>query len=148
MRIFIIIFFSSVGFISCKQKLKRSSQKEEVSDYSNVKQFDSILPTTIECNSLIDLGDLSNIDTAFAVFWLKNKGDNPLYIVEISPSCGCTKATEAPSIETPIAVRDSFKIAIGIDMSRINYGNFEKTVTVLSNSQDRILLLRIIGNKK
>ena len=136
--------------MGCTQKDTNRSEKptDEPSSVSSsenkLKELDSIMPTVISYDSFVDVGFVET-KNAEAVFLLKNIGENPLHIAAISPSCGCTSSTEAP--DKPIDVGNSFEIKVSIDMNRVKGGNFEKTLTVLSNSQERVLLLRIIGKK-
>lgn len=141
MRIFFRVLFGVSVLYSCTQKMEEAqdSQKERLSSTA----LDSIQPTVIRYDSIIDLGEVKNI--AEGEFIIVNEGPNPLHVAAISPSCGCTTATKAP--KKPIAIGDSLKIDIKVDVDRVEEGEFEKTVTVLSNSQERVLFLRIIGKK-
>ena len=63
-------------------------------------------------------------------FKFKNTGKEPLIISEVQRSCGCT-TPEAP--KDPIKPGESGIIKVHYDTKRI--GNFEKTITVISNAR-------------
>ena len=108
--------------MGCTQKDTNRSEKptdEPSSVFSSenkLKELDSIMPTVISYDSIVDVGFVET-KNAEAVFLLKNIGENPLHIAAISPSCGCTSSTEAP--DKPIDVGNSFEIKVSIDMNRV-----------------------------
>lgn len=143
MKTFLTLFLAAF-VLSCNQKMENKSDLKSVREDKLTDTLDRVEPTVISYDSIIDVGFISK-DTAHATFNLINIGKNPLYVAAISPSCGCTSATKAP--KDPIKTGDTLEVKVDIDMNRISNENFEKTVTILSNSQERVLLLRVIGKK-
>ncbi|MBN1981330.1 MAG: DUF1573 domain-containing protein [Chitinivibrionales bacterium] len=76
------------------------------------------------------------------VFILKNKGDAPLHLTEVRPSCGCT-AVEYDSV---IAPGKQGKLLSVIKLSSLHDGDFTKTISVISNaSNNQRLRLSLSG---
>ena len=77
-----------------------------------------------------NFGAVPNVGYAKRTFLLMNKGDAPLHITQVRPTCGCTIAaladsTVAPGRSTPLLVSLS---------AAHRSGNFFKNIYITSNS--------------
>ena len=82
-------------------------------------------------DTMIDLGNLVEGQSARAVYAFKNTGNAPLVIADVSTSCGCTVARDWP--RDPIERGDERFIEVTFD-SRKRVGNNEKSVFVVTNA--------------
>lgn len=73
-------------------------------------------------------------------FTVKNTGKKPLIIEKVEASCGCT-SPEKP--EKPILPGKSDRIKVVFHPAAGQVGNQNKTVTVTSNTVNRLTLLKI-----
>jgi len=88
----------------------------------------------------IDYGNIEKNSNGTRTFEFTNTGDAPLIINRIKSSCGCT----VPSKPTkPIMPGESDKITVKYDTRRI--GPFRKTITVYSNADNNVVILKIKG---
>ena len=106
-------------------------------------QTKNMLKTTAEAiQTEIDFGTFDKSEIKEATFEIKNTGDNPLVIVDVSTTCGCTAATydkrPAKSGET---------LRVGIKMTPKDTGFFDEVVTIKYNSiNNQPIKGRIKGN--
>ena len=142
-RIYSFLIFSFL-FFSCEQKSDDNLHLDQ--RIGKIKEVNNLEKTVVEYDSIYDAGIVAKGHKVNANFKFKNIGKNPWQIAEISPACGCTDATKAP--EKAIAVGEEFDIKASIDTKNFKSNKFEKTVTVLSNCQEPVLILRIIGKLK
>jgi hypothetical protein len=88
----------------------------------------------------IDYGTIDKNSDGTRVFEFTNTGDAPLIINRVKSSCGCT----IPSKPTkPIMPGQSDKIVVKYNTHRA--GPFRKTVTIYSNAQNSVIILKIKG---
>jgi len=88
----------------------------------------------------IDYGTINKNADGTKVFEFTNTGDAPLIINKVKSSCGCT----VPSKPTePIMPGKSDKIVVKYNTHRV--GPFRKTITVYSNAQPNVVILKIKG---
>ncbi len=88
----------------------------------------------------IDYGTIDKNSDGTRVFEFTNTGDAPLIIERVKSSCGCT----VPSKPTqPILPGKSDKIVVKYNTHRV--GPFRKTITVYSNAQNNVVILKIKG---
>lgn len=88
----------------------------------------------------IDLGDIPIKKPVKVEFVFKNPGMIPIVISEVKPSCGCTVA-EFP--KQPIMSGTQGKIIVTYDAELSGF--FSKTVTVYSNTEEKVTELYIKG---
>ena len=88
----------------------------------------------------IDYGEVEFESDGKRVFKFKNVGTAPLIFKRISSSCGCTIPKKP---EKPIEPGDSGKIEVEYDTKRV--GIFMKAISVVSNSKNSSIVLRIKG---
>ena len=88
----------------------------------------------------IDYGEVEFESDGKRVFKFKNVGTAPLVFKRISSSCGCTIPKKP---EKPIEPGDSGEIEVEYDTKRV--GIFMKAISVVSNSKNSSIVLRIKG---
>jgi hypothetical protein len=88
----------------------------------------------------IDYGEVEFESDGKRVFKFKNVGTAPLIFERISSSCGCTIPKKP---EKPIEPGDSGEIEVEYDTKRV--GIFMKAISVVSNSKNSSIVLRIKG---
>ena len=88
----------------------------------------------------IDYGEVEFESDGKRVFKFKNIGTAPLIFERISSSCGCTIPKKP---EKPIEPGDSGEIEVEYDTKRV--GVFMKAISVVSNSKNSSIVLRIKG---
>ena len=98
--------------------------------------------TTVEADRIeIELKDLQVGKTSEAVFRLTNTGGNPLAIIMVETSCGCT----VPEWDKqPVAAGKTTEIKVKITPEKQEF--FHKTVTVHCNTEKGRLVLYIKGS--
>jgi hypothetical protein len=98
--------------------------------------------TTVEAEQTeIVIKDLQTGKPSEAVFRLKNTGSNPLAIMRVESSCGCT----VPEWEKqPVAAGKTTEIKVKITPEKREY--FHKTVTVHCNTEGGRIVLNIKGS--
>ncbi|MBQ7349437.1 MAG: DUF1573 domain-containing protein [Bacteroides sp.] len=87
-----------------------------------------------------DLGVVLWKHPATATFTIKNEGDKPLVISNVTTSCGCT---DAEWTKTPIAPGATGKITSTFDAKAL--GRFQKSVGVYCNASARPIYLTLRG---
>lgn len=136
-----LLFYFVFLVMSCEQKTEDKLDIEN--KIKKIEEVNKLQKTVISYDSIFDAGEVKKGKEVTAIFKCKNIGSQPWQIADISPSCGCTNATKAP--ENSIAVGDLFEIKASVDTKNFSSDRFEKTVTILSNCQEPVLILRIIG---
>lgn len=116
--------------------LKYLSGDQEVSTPSER----NTLKTSVQViNPEIDLGEFPVQTTRTVTFELKNTGQEPLVVIDISTTCGCAKATFNKQPVTPGNTQ-----TIEVTMTPKEVGLFNETLTVICNT-DKIIRLKIKG---
>ena len=88
-----------------------------------------------------DFGTINEGGNGICDFAFTNKGKEPLIIVSVKSSCGCT-IPEYP--QKPILPGQSDVIKVKYDTNR--QGPINRTVTIVSNSKNSPVVLSIKGN--
>lgn len=83
----------------------------------------------------INFGTFSKSDIKKATFTIKNTGNQPLVIVDVSTTCGCTAVTYDKQPAKP-----GESIQVGIEMTPKDTGFFDETVTVRCNTEQPVKL--------
>ena len=90
----------------------------------------------------IDFGTFDKSEVKETTIEIKNTGDNPLVIVDVSTTCGCTAATYD---KRPAKPGESLRV--GIKMTPKDTGFFDEVVTIKYNSlNNQHVKLKIKGN--
>jgi hypothetical protein len=117
--------------------------KQAVSGDRNEERTDDKVTTVEAEQSEIELQDTKIRETSLATFILKNTGDTPLLIKDISASCGCT----VPEWDKqPVKPRE--KTAIKVKVTPDVAGHFRKTVTVFCNIKGGSIQLAVKSEVK
>lgn len=90
---------------------------------------------------VIDYGTIAQNDNGMRTFKFTNNGRAPIVISKVKTSCGCTVANYPKQSIMP---GESGTIDITYATNRI--GMFSKSITVISNANERNKTLRIKGN--
>ena len=88
----------------------------------------------------IDYGTVDKNSDGTRIFEFTNIGEAPLIINKVKSSCGCTIPSK-PS--KPIMPGQSDKIVVKYNTHRA--GPFRKTITVYSNANNSVIILKIRG---
>jgi len=88
----------------------------------------------------INYGDIEKNSDGTRVFEFTNTGNAPLIINKVKSSCGCTVPSKP---NKPIMPGQSDKIVVKYNTHRV--GPFRKTITVYSNAQNNVVILKIKG---
>lgn len=92
----------------------------------------NIPKTTAEASQMeIDLGTFGKSETKETTLEIKNTGESPLVIVDVSTTCGCTAATYEKHPVQPGGI-----LRVQIKMTPKDTGFFDKVVTVRYNSMN------------
>ena len=102
-----------------------------------------MLKTTAEAiQTEIDFGTFDKSEIKETTIEVKNTGDNPLVMVDISTTCGCTTATYD---KRPAKPGESLRV--GIKMTPKDTGFFDEVVTIKYNSMNnQPVKVKIKGN--
>ena len=90
---------------------------------------DRIKTTAKAINSEVDFGAFSKSEEKTAVFEIENTGDNPLVILDISTTCGCTTANYDKHPAKP-----GERLRIEVRMTPKDTGLFDEIVTLKCNT--------------
>ncbi|MCD8138055.1 MAG: DUF1573 domain-containing protein [Parabacteroides gordonii] len=103
----------------------------------------NMLKTTAEATQTeIDFGTFNKSEIKQTTFEIKNTGDNPLVIVDVSTTCGCTAATYDKRPAKP-----GETLRVEIKMTPKDTGFFNEVVTIKYNSiNNQPVKGRIKGN--
>ena len=88
-----------------------------------------------------DFGTLTEGDKVTRKFPFKNTGNEPLILVKINTTCGCT-ASDWP--RDPIEPGESGEVTVTFNSSG-KFGSQNKQITVLSNARNESVVLSIRG---
>lgn len=128
--------------ISCAEKSNEEESAVTQAPPALVQQ-EPLKPTTIVfAETEHGFGDIKEGDFAKHEFVFKNTGTEPLYVRDAKASCGCTtpewtKDTIAPGGEGKILVQFN---------SEGRPGDFNKSVTVLANTDPEATVITIKGH--
>jgi hypothetical protein len=122
----ISILFIGVTLLSCSSK-----NEESTTEFSTVETKKSSAKIEFEEESF-DFGTIAEGDQVTHAFKFSNTGTEPLQIISVNVSCGCTVASKPLGA---VAVGASDQIVINFN-SLGKVGMNQKSVGVLSNAQN------------
>jgi len=105
-----------------------------------IKNDSANMPFITFESEVIDYGTIAHMSDGNREFKFKNTGKEPLVISDITRSCGCTTPTVP---KEPIKPGESGVIKVHYDTKRV--GQFEKTLTVISNAKNNNKQIKIKG---
>ena len=91
----------------------------------------------------VSLGSFDWQEEQKATFVLKNVGDRPLAIQDVTTSCGCTTVTYSKEPALP-----GRELALEVVYKAEHPEHFDKTITVYCNAETSPLILKISGEAK
>ena len=124
MRYFQIAFVFSLLFFCCNSATDKFSE-------TKIKFL----------TDTFDFGSIKKGDSAIAIFEYQNVGNYPLKIINIAPSCGCSK----PVFDTTLIPIGSSKTFQLVYNSKDDTGYTLKSMVVESNTKPRLKVLYIKG---
>ncbi|KOY87987.1 hypothetical protein AD998_00195 [bacterium 336/3] len=105
------------------------------------KNIDETSKAIIEVqNTTRDMGKIPQGKPITVEFVVKNAGKAPLIMENIQTSCGCTVADFT---KTPIASNQTGYVKVTYNANAV--GSFTKTATILSNAENKSLILTLKG---
>jgi len=87
-----------------------------------------------------DFGTIEYAGDGSYIFKYTNTGNQPLIIMDVEKSCGCTTPTYS---QAPLKPGETAQILVEYDTSR--EGTFSKTVTIKSTASNSPIVLKITG---
>lgn len=123
-RLIALVLLAGFQF-SCSESASQNEEQSTMSESSTNAEiaFDE---------NTFDFGEMTEGDVVTHSFKFKNVGTDPLNILSVNVSCGCTVASKP---EQPVGVGQSDEIVINFN-SKGKVGENHKTVTVLSNAKN------------
>lgn len=92
--------------------------------------------TSLEFDKVLhDFGDVEAEVENVTSFMVKNTGDKPLIISDVSATCGCTTPKKP---EAPIAPGESDEIVVTFKSKPGQKNEIKKTVTVTANTMEKV----------
>ena len=93
--------------------------------------------------SSVSLGNFGWQEEQKVTFTLRNTGNQPLVIQDVTTSCGCTSVSYA---REPVQPSGELSLDVAYKAERPEY--FDKTITVYCNAENSPMVLKISGNAK
>ncbi|MCR6507414.1 DUF1573 domain-containing protein [Bacteroides sp. KH569_7] len=104
----------------------------------------NVLNTMVDIDkTAASLGDFAWQEERKATFTLKNMGNKPLFISDVTTSCGCTSVDYS---KEPVNPSDSLRLHVIYKAD--HPGHLSKTITVYCNADASPIRLKISGNAK
>ncbi|WP_288860516.1 DUF1573 domain-containing protein [uncultured Bacteroides sp.] len=104
----------------------------------------NVLNTMVDIDkTAASLGDFAWQEERKATFTLKNMGNKPLFISDVTTSCGCTSVDYS---KEPVNPSDSMRLHVIYKADHPGY--FSKMITVYCNADASPIRLKISGNAK
>ena len=104
----------------------------------------NVLNTMVDIDkTAASLGDFAWQEERKATFTLKNMGNKPLFISDVTSSCGCTSVDYS---KEPVNPSESLRLHVTYKAD--HPGHFSKTITVYCNADASPIRLKISGNAK
>jgi hypothetical protein len=91
-------------------------------------------------NEIYDAGEVVKGELIRAKFTVKNTGDYPLVIADVSTSCSCTVGDYT---KDPIQPGETGEVIATVDTDRVGGAKVDKAVTLLANTQPSKTELKI-----
>jgi hypothetical protein len=141
---YFFILFLALSTTACNQNSTETTTDETQETLTNTDEKERF---SVSNNTTIEFAEyehhfgkvFQNTDNLF-VFKVKNTGNKPLIIENVSASCGCT-IPQKP--DKPINPGETGKVSVIFHPSLSQEGNMSKTVTVEANTEPKITQLKI-----
>ncbi len=96
--------------------------------------------TSMEVKKVYNAGEVVKGEMIRAEFIVKNTGDYPLVIADVSTSCSCTVSEYT---KEPIQPGETGKVIGNVDTDRVTGSRVDKAVTILANTKPSKTELKI-----
>lgn len=96
--------------------------------------------TTMEVTKVYNAGEVVKGEMVRAEFIVKNTGEFPLIIADVSTSCSCT-VSDYP--KDPIQPGKTGKVIGNVDTDRVSGAKVDKAITILANTKPSKTELKI-----
>jgi hypothetical protein len=128
------VFLLSIFLLNACNNRQQDPYKNNLGvDEKYVAAIDTAHYTLINwVDTVINVGNITEGDTAFANFKFRNSGETPLFILGVKPSCGCT-IVDYP--RNSLASGDSKFIKAKFGTSHMR-GFARKTILVTTNTRN------------
>jgi hypothetical protein len=120
------------GGIVAWKYLKTSDKKELLRERTTVIEV---------LDEHLHFGTFDLAETREGVYEIKNKGENPLIILDVTTSCNCT---EIAWPRKPVPPGDTARIRVTYTPNE--RGRFSKTIDLYCNTSPRLTILRLDGH--
>jgi hypothetical protein len=98
--------------------------------------------TSMEVEKVFNAGKVQKGELIRAEFIVKNTGEYPLIIADVSTSCSCT-VSDYP--KDPILPGETGKVIGNVDTERVSGARVDKAITILANTKPSKTELKIKG---
>jgi hypothetical protein len=148
---YFFILFTAAAILSCNNSDETAVNSPHINDsvaraalsdtvnYSRIEWIDSVHQ---------DLGKINEGQVIDISWRLKNSGNKPLIIADVSPGCGCTVADKP---KQPIPPGGESVIRASFDSKNQYAGEHQKGITVTANTTEQAYYLSFrveVGSKK
>jgi hypothetical protein len=127
---------SSIIYVMLSLALNISAQNITI----NASSMDALPSFKWLTDSVLSMGQLELNKPAKVIFEFENRGNAPLLITKVEPSCGCTSVEYSKEPVTPGA-----KGFVQTIYNASSLGIFSKSLIVYANTPDRSRILTIKG---
>ena len=137
---YLFILFAAATMVACNnadQKATTNSNADSAHLASTTDAASFTQLTWID-STFQDLGKVNEGQVVDIVWHLKNTGNKPLVIGNVTPGCGCTVA-EKPT--EPIAPGEEGLIKAKFDSKNQTAGEHRKNITVTANTKEQAYYL-------
>ena len=129
-----LVIVAALGITSCQSD--SSAQGKAPSELDNQhRELDSANYTNIKwIDTLQNFGTVPKGEKVKITFKFENDGDKPLFITNVSPSCGCTVASYTKDAILP---GKQGEVTGEFDSNHGSAGHIHKSIMVTSNSKNK-----------
>lgn len=131
---FCLLLLLQLLFVSCNREGKQIGRTDEGKQITTKVEIDK---------TAVSMGSFDWQEEQKATFTLKNIGDKPLAIQDVTTSCGCTTVSYPKE-----PVQPGRETTLEVVYKAEHPEHFDKTVTVYCNADNAPLTLKIGGDAK
>jgi hypothetical protein len=137
---YLFILFAAATLVSCNNADQKATTKSTTDSAALATTTDAANFTQLTWvdSTFQDLGKVNEGQVVDIVWHLKNTGNKPLVIGNVTPGCGCTVA-EKPT--EPIAPGEEGLIKAKFDSKNQTAGEHRKNITVTANTKEQAYYL-------
>ena len=137
---YLFILFAAATLVSCNNADQKATTKSTTDSAALATTTDAAKFTQLTWvdSTFQDLGKVNEGQVVDIIWHLKNTGNKPLVIGNVTPGCGCTVA-EKPT--EPIAPGEEGLIKAKFDSKNQTAGEHRKNITVTANTKEQAYYL-------